>query len=327
MSSEADRRGGFFKHGRKLPPNVTNEPCIRASHLLTENVEQRGYAELHPRPAVKLFSKILWHIDCSSTKITMSKGEGRLRIAAVADIHCTKKSFEAARDLLAAMAKDSDVVLLAGDLCDTGLVAEAEVLSRALTPLTVPVVAVLGNHDFECGKADEVEAILSDAGVNLLDGKSCEIRGVGFAGVKGFAGGFGERALQPWGEPMIKTFVHEAVEEALKLESALAGLRTKKRIALLHYAPIVETVIGEPPEIFPFLGSSRLEEPLNRYPVTAVFHGHAHGGSAQGRTKSGAPVYNVAKSLLQRADADAPPFRIFEVDCEDKRSEHDGNAG
>ena len=254
----------------------------------------------------------------------MSKGQTRLRIAAVADIHCSKKSFDAVRDLLAAMAKDADVMLLAGDLCDTGLVAEAEVLSRALAPLTVPVVAVLGNHDFECGKAPEVEAILCDIGVNLLDGKSCEIRGVGFAGVKGFGGGFGERALQPWGEPTIKAFVHEALEEALKLESALAALRTEKRIAVLHYAPIVETVIGEPPEIFPFLGSSRLEEPLNRYPVTAVFHGHAHRGSASGVTKGGAPVYNVAQSILQRVDTGRPPFKMFEIDCEDKRSGHDG---
>jgi Icc-related predicted phosphoesterase len=274
----------------------------------------------------KRIEALIWHIDCCCNSPAMST-DGRLRIAAIADIHCTKKSFDGVRDLLAAMAKDSDVLLLAGDLCDTGMVAEAEVLSRALAPLTVPVVAVLGNHDFECGKAAEVEAILCDVGVTLLDGKTCEIRGVGFAGVKGFAGGFGERALQPWGEPMIKTFVHEAVEEALKLESALAGLRTKKRIALLHYAPIVETVIGEPPEIFPFLGSSRLEEPLNRYPVEAVFHGHAHSGSAIGKTKSGAPVYNVAKSLLQRGRADAAPFKIFELECDEKGSEHDRSSG
>jgi Icc-related predicted phosphoesterase len=256
----------------------------------------------------------------------MNSGQTRLRIAAVADLHCTKKSFDAMRELLAAMAKDADVILLGGDLCDTGLIAEAEVLAKALAPLTVPVVAVLGNHDFECGKAAEVEALLCDVGVNLLDGKSCEIRGVGFAGIKGFAGGFGERALQPWGETTIKSFVHEAVEEALKLESALAALRTHKRIALLHYAPIVETVIGEPPEIFPFLGSSRLEEPLNRYPVAAVFHGHAHRGSAKGVTQCGAPVYNVAKSLLQRSGSGAP-FKIFEIDCEEKGSEHDGVTG
>lgn len=257
----------------------------------------------------------------------MNNGQTRIRIAAVADLHCTKKSFDAMRDLLSAMAKDADVVLLGGDLCDTGLVAEAEVLVKALTPLSVPVVAVLGNHDFECGKAAEVEAMLCDAGVNVLDGKSCEIRGVGFAGIKGFAGGFGERALQPWGEATIKSFVHETVEEALKLESALATLRTERRIALLHYSPIVDTVIGEPPEIFPFLGSSRLEEPLNRYPVAAVFHGHAHRGSLKGVTKSGAPVYNVARSLLQRSGSGAPPFKTFELDCEEKGSEHDGVTG
>jgi Icc-related predicted phosphoesterase len=257
----------------------------------------------------------------------MSKDQTRLRIAAVADIHCTKKSFDTVRDLLAAMAKDADVMLLAGDLCDTGLVAEAEVLSRALAPLTIPVVAVFGNHDFECGKAAEVEAILSEVGVTILDGRSCEIHGVGFAGVKGFAGGFGERALQPWGEPTIKAFVHETVEEALKLESALAALRTEKRIALLHYAPIVETVIGEPAEIFPFLGSSRLEEPLNRYPVAAVFHGHAHRGKAKGVTKGGVPVYNVAKSVLQKAGIDGQPFKILELDCQEKRSAHDGASG
>jgi Icc-related predicted phosphoesterase len=253
----------------------------------------------------------------------MSNGQKRLRVAAVADLHCTKKSFDAVRDLLSAMAKDADVILLGGDLCDTGLVAEAEVLSKALAPLTAPVVAVLGNHDFECGKAAELEAMLCDVGVNLLDGKSCEIHGVGFAGVKGFAGGFGERALQPWGEPTIKSFVHETVEEALKLESALAALRTPKRIALLHYAPIVDTVIGEPPEIYPFLGSSRLEEPLNRYPVAAVFHGHAHRGSAKGMTKAGAPVYNVAKSVLQKS-GNGPPFKIFELASDEKGSERDG---
>jgi Icc-related predicted phosphoesterase len=256
----------------------------------------------------------------------MDNAATRLRIAAVADLHCTKKSFDATRDLLAAMAKDADVLLLGGDLCDTGLVAEAEVLLKALAPLTVPVVAVLGNHDFEFGKAAELEAMLCDVGVNLLDGKSCEIRGVGFAGVKGFAGGFGERALQPWGEPTIKSFVHETVEEALKLESALAALRTPKRIALLHYSPIVETVLGEPPEIFPFLGSSRLEEPLNRYPVAAVFHGHAHRGSAKGATKGGTPVYNVAKSVLQKS-GDGLPFKIFEIDCEETGGAQDGTSG
>jgi Icc-related predicted phosphoesterase len=243
----------------------------------------------------------------------MSRDKARLRLAAVADLHCTRKAADKTKALLAAMANGADILLLGGDLCDTGLPEEAEILAGEISNLKVPVVAVLGNHDYEAGKAPKIVEILSNAGVNVLDGKSCEIYGIGFAGAKGFAGGFGERALQPWGEPTIKAFVHEAVEEALKLESALAGLRTPNRVALLHYSPIVETVVGEPPEIFPFLGSSRLEDPLNRYPVAAIFHGHAHRGSPEGVTKAGIPVFNVAKSLLQNI-SDAPPFKIFEID-------------
>jgi Icc-related predicted phosphoesterase len=221
------------------------------------------------------------------------------------------------------MANGADILLLGGDLCDAGLPEEAEILAREISILKVPVVAVLGNHDYEAGKASEIINILSDAGVNVLDGKSCEIYGVGFAGTKGFAGGFGERALQPWGETTIKTFVHEAIEEALKLESALAALRTPQRIALLHYSPIVETVMGEPPEIFPFLGSSRLEDPLNRYPVAAVFHGHAHRGSPEGVTKAGVRVFNVAKSLLQNVFLNALPFKIMAIDSADSERENE----
>jgi Icc-related predicted phosphoesterase len=221
------------------------------------------------------------------------------------------------------MANEADILLLGGDLCDAGMPEEAEILAREISILNAPVVAVLGNHDYEAGKASEIIKILSDAGVNVLDGKSCEIYGVGFAGAKGFAGGFGERALQSWGETTIKAFVHEAVEEALKLESALAALRTPQRIALLHYSPIVETVIGEPPEIFPFLGSSRLEDPLNRYPVAAVFHGHAHRGSPEGMTKAGVRVFNVAKSLLQNASSNALPFKIMEIDSTDSERENE----
>jgi Icc-related predicted phosphoesterase len=238
-------------------------------------------------------------------------------LAAVADLHCNRKAADTTRNLLSAMANGADILLLGGDLCDTGLPEEAEILAQQISILKVPVVAVLGNHDYEAGKAPEITKILSDAGVNVLDGKACEIYGVGFAGAKGFAGGFGERALQPWGETIIKAFVHEAVEEALKLESALAGLRTPKRIALLHYSPIVETVVGESPEIFPFLGSSRLEDPLNRYPVAAVFHGHAHRGSPEGMTKAGIRVFNVAKSLLQNVFVNALPFKIMEIDTTD----------
>ena len=217
------------------------------------------------------------------------------------------------RPLFSQIAESADILLLGGDLVDYGLPEEAVILAKEVEGLKLPVVGVLGNHEFESGKQDEVRQILSEAGAVILDGDAYEIGGIGFAGVKGFAGGFGERALQPWGEESIKSFVHEAIGEALKLESALAKLRTDHRIALLHYAPIESTVKGEPVEIYPFLGSSRLEEPLNRYPVTAIIHGHAHHGSPEGRTKGNVPVYNVATKLLQQMFPDRPPFRVIEI--------------
>src|SRR5262249_8682137 len=151
---------------------------------------------------------------------------------------------------------------------------EARILAKDLAGAArIPIVAVLGNHDFESGQQDDVRLILEDAGVTILDGDACEIHGIGFAGVKGFAGGFGRGTLGSLGEPIVKQFVQEAIDEALKLESALVRLRTPRRIAILHYAPIQATVENEPPPIYPFLGCSRLEEPLNRYPVTLVVHG------------------------------------------------------
>jgi Icc-related predicted phosphoesterase len=176
----------------------------------------------------------------------------------------------------------------------------------------IPIVGVLGNHDYESGHEDEVRSILADAGVQALDGDTLVIADVGFAGVKGFCGGFGQGTLEPWGERSIKAFVREAVSEALKLESALAKLRTRRRVALLHYAPVRATVEGEPREIYPFLGSGRLEEPLDRYHVTAAFHGHAHSGALEGRTAGGVPVYNVALPLLRR-NLPAAPFRIVHL--------------
>jgi len=252
----------------------------------------------------------------------MARDKPLLRLAATADLHCKKRSLDDVGNLLSAMANSADILLLGGDLCDTGLPEEAQMLARELVSVKVPVVAVLGNHDFESGNVAEVKAILEDAGVSILDGRPCEIYGIGFAGTKGFAGGFGDKALQPWGETAIKAFVHEGVEEALKLESALAGIRTGKRVVLLHYAPVIATVVGESPEIIPFLGSSRLEEPLNRYPITAVFHGHAHHGTLEGTTKKRVPVYNVAKPLLENTFIGVPPFRILEIDPDDSKTEH-----
>jgi Icc-related predicted phosphoesterase len=207
----------------------------------------------------------------------------------------------------------ADVLLIAGDLTDYGLPEEARILARELSAVRIPVAAVLGNHDIESGKDGEVRQILTDAGVVVLDGDACEMQGIGIAGVKGFGGGFGKRALGPWGETIVKQFVREAVDEALKLEAALARLCTNQLIALLHYSPIQQTVEGEPLEIFPFLGSSRLEEPIGRYPVSLVFHGHAHRGCLEGATKTGVPVYNVALPLLMRSFANKLPFRVFEV--------------
>src|SRR3954452_18514138 len=236
-----------------------------------------------------------------------------LRVAAVADLHCTKTSQGAFQPLFARISEAADMALFGGDLTDYGIPDEAAVLAKELTALRVPAAAVLGNHDLESGKAAEVAQILRDAGVKVLDGDACELAGVGVAGVKGFGGGFGRHALAPWGETIIKQFVHEAVDEALKLEAALARLRTRHLIALLHYSPIQTTVDGEPLEIYPFLGSSRLEEPIGRYPVSLVLHGHAHRGQIEGTTQAGVPVYNVSMPLLTRTFADRPPFRVFEV--------------
>ncbi|MGH7826404.1 MAG: metallophosphoesterase family protein [Candidatus Binatia bacterium] len=236
-----------------------------------------------------------------------------IRLAAVGDLHCTKNSRGTLQSLFSQITQSADILLLCGDLVDYGQLEEAEVLAKELAGVKIPMLAVLGNHEYESQQQGEIQSILSNAGVVVLDGDAYEVQGIGFAGVKGFGGGFGEKALQPWGEESIKKFVHEAVTESLKLESALAKLRTPQRIALLHYSPIQATVEGEPAEIFPFLGSSRLEEPLNRYPVTAVFHGHAHSGSLEGCTKSKVPVYNVAMKLLQRRFPDRPPFRLVEI--------------
>ena len=244
----------------------------------------------------------------------MTTPNAHVRIAAIGDLHVSKTSQGAFHTLFSQINNSADVLVLCGDFTDYGLPEEARILTRELTAsVKIPVVAVLGNHDYEAGKEEEITQILRDAGVTVLDGEATEIHGIGFAGVKGFCGGFGRGALGPWGEKTIKLFVQEAVDEALKLEAALARLRTQQRVALLHYSPVRATVEGEPVEIFPFLGSSRLEEPINRYRVNAVFHGHAHRGAPEGRTATNVPVYNVAMPLLARMHPDRPPFLVVEI--------------
>lgn len=235
------------------------------------------------------------------------------RIAAVGDLHCTKTSAGAFASWLETVNQRADALVLCGDLTDYGLVEEAQVLVRELAVVRVPVLAVLGNHDYQSGAQDEVSAALREAGIRVLAGESSVVQDCGFVGTKGFAGGFGSYTLGFWGEPVTKRFVQEAVDEALLLESALARLRTRRRFTVLHYSPIQATVEGEPVPIHPFLGCSRLEEPLLRYPVDAIFHGHAHRGSPEGRTRNGVPVYNVALPLLRSRRPDLPPYRLFDV--------------
>jgi len=244
----------------------------------------------------------------------MSAVKDVVRIAALGDLHYGRTATPGLlQPLFAQISESADILVLCGDLTDYGLADEARALMREMAAIKIPTVAVLGNHDYESSQQDEIRQILIDAGIVPLDGETTEILGIGFAGVKGFAGGFGRGALGPWGESIMKQFVHEAVNEALKLESALARLRNDHRIAILHYAPIQGTVEGEPLEIYPFLGCSRLEEPLGRYPVTAVFHGHAHHGQPEGRTAKNVPVYNVSMSLMRTVFPDKP-FRLLEVD-------------
>jgi Icc-related predicted phosphoesterase len=201
------------------------------------------------------------------------------------------------RELFAEISKVAQVLVLTGDLTDLGKVREAEILAEDLKACTIPVLAVLGNHDYESDQVDELKAVLRKAGVTILDGDACEIQGVGFVGLKGFAGGFGSRMLGSFGEPAIKQFVAESTREAMRLENAMRSVRKGRTFVVLHYAPIEATVEGEPKEIYAFLGSSRLGETIDRFEVSAVVHGHAHRGVYEGRTPRGAPVYNVAMKI------------------------------
>jgi Icc-related predicted phosphoesterase len=235
------------------------------------------------------------------------------RIAALGDLHVTETPPPELRPLLEQITASADVLVLCGDLTDQGLVSQGQTLAKELVWAVskVPTVAVLGNHDYESGHGEEIRALLSTTGVNVLDGEACEVGGIGFAGVKGFCGGFGRATLNAFGEPAIKAFVHACVEEALKLETALQRLRTPHRIAVLHYSPIRATCEGEPLEIFAYLGCSRLEEPLNRFKVTAAVHGHAHRGALEAKTTTGVPVYNVSMPLLKASFPNRPAFRLL----------------
>jgi len=231
----------------------------------------------------------------------MSASPPKLRVAAVGDIHVHESSSEAIQNVIRNVWRDADVLALCGDLTHLGLPEEAERLAHELRECRIPVVAVLGNHDYQSGRVEDVKRILKAAKVSILEGtETFELDGVGFAGGKGFGGGFDKHMLTPFGEDAIKHFVTEAVNESLQLEVALQSLRTDRVVVVLHYAPIAATVAGEPLEIFPFLGSSRLAETIDHFDVDAVFHGHAHHGTYSGVTTKGIPVYNCCYQLMQK---------------------------
>jgi uncharacterized protein len=233
-----------------------------------------------------------------------------LTFAAVGDLHVKEARTSLFRELFAEISAKAEVLVLCGDLTDVGMPREAEVLAEDLRACSVPVIGVLGNHDYESGQAEEVEKILKAAGMHLLNGQSYETNGVAFVGVKGFIGGFGRRMLASFGEAVVKTFVAESVSEAIRLENAMRAVGNERAVVVLHYAPIVDTVEGEPLEIFPFLGSSRLGETIDRFKVSAVVHGHAHHGRYQGRTPRGAPVYNVAFTVEKSTGR---PYALIKV--------------
>lgn len=239
-----------------------------------------------------------------------------ITIAAVGDLHACKEDAGRYADLFSRVGGKADLLLLAGDLTHTGDESEATLLLESMSRCSIPILCVLGNHDYEKGREKKIrECLLQHPGLYVLDGESVIIKGVGFAGIKGFGGGFDNHMLAMFGEKEMKDFVEVAVMESLKLERALARLDKEqpdiKKVALMHYAPCSQTIQGEPEAIYPFLGSSRLAEPLMRQNVEVAFHGHAHAGLLKGQI-SGVPIYNVAKDVLEKKD-NADGFFLYKL--------------
>ena len=225
-----------------------------------------------------------------------------MRIAAVGDLHCRAETKARVAKALEGVSDEADALLLAGDLTDLGQPDEADMLAEILSKLDMHKVGVLGNHDFESGNEAEVRRRLTAAGLHLLDGEAWSEGDLGVAGCKGFCGGFERAQLQRFGEGPLKGFVDHCIAEELKLENALFKLRTRIRIALLHYSPTRTTIEGEPLEIFPFLGATRLGSPIDQLRPAFALHGHAHRGTLRGATRGGVPVYNVALPVLERQE-------------------------
>lgn len=241
-----------------------------------------------------------------------SEAPSTITVAAIGDLHVTETAEHPYRELFTEISEVADVLLLCGDLTNFGKTREAEILAEDLRAATIPVIGVLGNHDHESDQPEKVAEILCQAGMRVLDEQAIVIQGVGFAGTKGFIGGFGRAELAPFGEREIKAFVDVAANEARKLENALRSLRTERSVAVLHYSPIAGTLEGEPIGIYPYLGSARLADAIDRFDnVRAVFHGHAHHGVYEGRTMRGIPVYNCAQFVLRPTFG--RPYALVEV--------------
>lgn len=235
-----------------------------------------------------------------------------MRLAAVADIHLKAEDHDRNVRAFSAVNEAADVLVIAGDLTNHGLPDEMRACLSVLEHVHIPIVAVLGNHDHESGQQDELAGMVRLAGLHLLDGNCFEFEGVGFAGTKGFAGGFAPYELMPFGEGGIKNFVEIAEREAIKLDYGLAQLKTAVKIAVTHYSPVKGTIIGEPEPIFPFLGSSRLERAFDRHHPMLALHGHAHHGTFFAESSAGTRVYNVALHIL-RERGEPHPFTIFDL--------------
>ncbi|MBB5915381.1 Icc-related predicted phosphoesterase [Nocardia transvalensis] len=235
-----------------------------------------------------------------------------MRIAAVGDVHLGAGSAGDYRPALRDLHRDADVLLLAGDLTRWGTAAEGQVVADEFADLGIPVVAVLGNHDYHSDEAREIGDVLTRRGIVVLEGSAATLtlggRTLGIAGTKGFGGGFAGKCASAFGEPIMREFAQHTIALADGLRSALASLDTDVTVALTHYSPISDTLHGEPPEIHPFLGSYLLGEAIDEHEVDLALHGHAHAGTERGTTPGGVRVRNVAQPVIRTA------YAVYEIE-------------
>ena len=228
-----------------------------------------------------------------------------IRIAAVGDVHFGDDCRDTLRPHLDDAAGSLDALLIAGDLTRHGVSGEAEVLASEIEGSPVPVIVVLGNHDYHGGEEKAIRDVMEGAGATVLDGEATTVATsngrLGVAGVKGFGGGFAGACGTEFGEDEMKAFVGHTRAHADSLRSALEGLEADHRVALLHYAPVEDTLQGERLELYPFLGSYHLAEAIDHAGADLAVHGHAHAGREKGTTPGGVPVRNVAQPLIERA--------------------------